>query len=923
MKRKKLQNNSGISISDSIVMSVKKKRADLRRPLSVLIAIIGFASVLMSFLGMFGIQYDAKHILMSAVGFSAFYIILSVIGGRALWIYAVSVVVFLYSAYRRAGEIALGFKFLYNNVYSQAFKTEIQYFKTLKADLEEPTVTMLLFFYIWLLAIVLYFFTICRPNPVIPLMVTFPVIELGLYNGIEIPIFWGMLCIAYWLALLAMSTIDIGEYSGGQSGFVRKNDLFFPKRHMKLKVTEKCGLFIIASIMIVSGITTHIMKVTDYKRSESIQQKRRDITEAVSNFSVQNLAESVSNLTSAFGFEFEYDNHKLGTSDHVKYKDVTDLTVTLDQPVPGAVYLKDYAGSVYDHNEWKDLPEEAYNDPVFDDFEECGIYPQDLAGIFAYYEASPFPNNILVKNSKKKSKHAYVPYGTDYSGDLIYNKDKSVSPKDIKNGEASYEFIYFDAENVAYRMSDFHGYTYFESEVGNPEWREKIADYCNKKGMFTSGNSFHIESPIYPLFTTTYSDENGNTFTSTSSDVSSQRSQFLEKGDVLMAQLLESDYRSFVYEHYLQLPDTPELEEVRSEYSDILELAEYADTAYGRIALLGLLKNRITESTEYTLDPGKTPSNRDFANYFLLENHKGYCTHYATAGVLLARMAGIPARYATGYVIVGNDFSEETQNSDGTYTIDIKDSRSHAWAEVYLDGFGWVPLEFTAGYSQQEINTEPTTVAEDTTETTDESATTTEGNTDTSDRNETSSLPALGITTSSRVQATTTTTTVTNISGGFGFGFIKGSGSDMPDTFQNILLIIMGIACLIGLIFLRRYIIIRSRERRFTSGMSAKRARNMYSYAERLLGTLKLKCEGGRFTEFARNTERQLSGEYFEKGGFEQLTDVALRASFGKGTPTPEELKDCRRTVDDLSANIYKKASFLNKIKLRFLSVLK
>lgn len=47
MKRKKLQNNSGISISDSIVMSVKKKRADLRRPLSVLIAVMGFASVLM------------------------------------------------------------------------------------------------------------------------------------------------------------------------------------------------------------------------------------------------------------------------------------------------------------------------------------------------------------------------------------------------------------------------------------------------------------------------------------------------------------------------------------------------------------------------------------------------------------------------------------------------------------------------------------------------------------------------------------------------------------------------------------------------------------------------------------------------------------------------------------------------------------
>lgn len=73
---------------------------------------------------------------------------------------------------------------------------------------------------------------------------------------------------------------------------------------------------------------------------------------------------------------------------------------------------------------------------------------------------------------------------------------------------------------------------------------------------------------------------------------------------------------------------------------------------------------------------------------FLFEGQEGYCVHFASAMVLLARAQGIPARYCEGYL---TRFAE--QDGNGNYIVSSADG--HAWAEVYIDGFGWVPMEPT------------------------------------------------------------------------------------------------------------------------------------------------------------------------------------------------------------------------------------
>lgn len=920
MKKKNIQNNNGISISDSIIMSVKQKHPSMQKPFAALIALIGITSVILAFLGMFNFRYNRSTVGLAFLCFSAIHIAAAIKGGKALWTYLVSAVVFLYSAYKKSHKLVMGFKFVYNVIYKQSFDSKINYYKDVKRALEISSVTTLFIFYIWLLAIIISYFTICRPNPVLPLMVTFPILEIGMYNGISVPVFWGILCVAYWLAILAMSTIDVGEYSGGQSGFVRKNNLFFPKRHMKLKVTERCGMFIIASVMAVCVVSYGFLKVTHYKRSDALNQKRRDITQAVNDFSFDNIAESFADLSNAFGLDIDYENHKLGTNDYLRYKNVTDLTVTLGRPEKGAIYLKEDTDAIYGNNKWDDLPDSEYSANIFKDFEEYGIYPQDFNSMFMkYLDPNAADNTIWIKNSATKKRHTYSPYGTVNYGKLSYEHDSVVKPKEKSEGESSYKFVQMNADDIKFFMTgilddtDYSSSSFIEfrdssnnyvisgsgdgfrsvysiSEVNNKAWRDAIEKYCTENDLITYDDYFTLESG----------------FTINNRYVSNH-------GDILMAQLLQSGYKSFVYSNYLDVPDTPEMEEVRKAYADVIG-DDKPNSVSETFDILKNIREKMASTSTYSLQPGKTPSTRDFVNYFLLENHKGFCTHYASSGVMLARMAGIPARYATGYILVENDISNGKQNSDGTVTIDVKDNRRHAWAEVYIDGFGWIPYEFTAGYSQTEINTEPTQPTSDTT-TTSQSETTT-----VTTESTTSHTTNTKTSTSARTTITSTTTSaVTTI--------VKNGGSKhnihIPKFVKDIFLIIIITGIIVGFILLRRYFILKLRSKHLTTGDNKTRIKYIYSYSEKLLRELKMSSEYGNYKSFAGEVEKYYGDVFFEKGHYDMLTDAALRASYGNTSPTDDEIKQCTDLVSKLSEKIYNKANLWQRIRLSFVSVLR
>ena len=143
----------------------------------------------------------------------------------------------------------------------------------------------------------------------------------------------------------------------------------------------------------------------------------------------------------------------------------------------------------------------------------------------------------------------------------------------------------------------------------------------------------------------------------------------------------ESDpYYETVKETYLSLPACVEPEV----YEIAKEITSYAANDFDRAAALCTYLQR---GFPYSLEQDDPPLTRDFVSWFLLEEKRGYCTSFASAMTVLARCAGIPARYIEGYAA--------NPDADGVARVTQQDG--HAWSELYFPGFGWLAFDATPG----------------------------------------------------------------------------------------------------------------------------------------------------------------------------------------------------------------------------------
>ncbi len=121
------------------------------------------------------------------------------------------------------------------------------------------------------------------------------------------------------------------------------------------------------------------------------------------------------------------------------------------------------------------------------------------------------------------------------------------------------------------------------------------------------------------------------------------------------------------------------------------ELTDLADSLFNGLGDFQKKKdsllNFFRSNYEYS-QKANIPADSDILLNFLFEEKKGHCQLYATAGALLLRLAGIPARYAEGFLVTDYDSTNRCWFA--------RQSNAHAWIEAWDENSqSWVVIDPT------------------------------------------------------------------------------------------------------------------------------------------------------------------------------------------------------------------------------------
>ncbi|MYC01536.1 MAG: hypothetical protein F4X58_06410, partial [Chloroflexi bacterium] len=130
---------------------------------------------------------------------------------------------------------------------------------------------------------------------------------------------------------------------------------------------------------------------------------------------------------------------------------------------------------------------------------------------------------------------------------------------------------------------------------------------------------------------------------------------------------------------YLQLPATlpPRVRELAEQ----ITRGESAPYLKARLLQAHLQEEYAYAAGESAMEAGPTAGS-DPVDRFLFERRAGTTGNFSSAFVVLARAAGVPARPVSGWVI-------RTQAETQT----VYDWQAHQWAEIGLEGLGWVTVD--------------------------------------------------------------------------------------------------------------------------------------------------------------------------------------------------------------------------------------
>lgn len=563
-----------------------------------------------------------------------------------------------------------------------------------------------------------------------------------------------------------------------------------------------------------------------YSRPQIFSDIRQLIDRGVNSTNISSM------LRAATGGDL--DTSDLSSSGNISFKNEPVLSVTYSNMrlVGARNYLYGFIGSTYTGSSWDELEPDAKK-RIDKFFKPVDYNAQNFKNLVYYnfekaLEEGPKNYTITVSNNGADPRRIYAPYG-------LANDKRRL--QDMEFADESYLISTnktFGTSNYSLNAVALSGEDLYMS------LNDRVLKYLNEE---------------YPFLNASDYDSNGDPL---------YYQNFLDDSQVATVQTFEL-YNNIVDKYYLQLPEDTEAVFKKYLKDRNLSLSNY-DNRYS--FAFDVIK-AVQKENEYTLSPGTMPEGEDFATYFLLENHKGYCKHFATATVALLRAGGVPARYVEGFTVSKDDFAAHSS------TAEVLDSAAHAWVEIYVDGTGWVPIEATpaAAFPTQTPRSQ----------------------------NPTQSHQPSSPNSSSNKEPSSSSKPAESSSAKHSSKDSNAQGENSP---------ILPIAITVGVLLLtaaafavNRAVRVSIRKKRCKDSDKNKAAIELYLYASRLL----------EFLNSQLKTDKEIDDE---------LLSIAQKAKFSSHTITDEELKIMRDGVQQYERKIKTSLPFIKILKCKYIDIL-
>lgn len=179
---------------------------------------------------------------------------------------------------------------------------------------------------------------------------------------------------------------------------------------------------------------------------------------------------------------------------------------------------------------------------------------------------------------------------------------------------------------------------------------------------------------------TSYQDHYGNSVDLVSADIGTQQVTLTASGTVTthdQTGVLGMVYGRAPLWHFAQ--ETP----LTKPGARITELSGILGRAGNILSGLHDLSAAVLDAVPY--EAGHTTAETSAEN--AMETGHGVCQDHANIFTSAARLAGLPARYVSGYLMMNDRIDQDA---------------SHAWAEVHVDDLGWVGFDVSNGVSPDE-----------------------------------------------------------------------------------------------------------------------------------------------------------------------------------------------------------------------------